>query len=142
MRRLSPRNIRHYRNAWSVVHTPKTRKVLQPQHVIIRRFHYAVALTTGCFQPLSISESDFTAPILEQACFFQFLYSARNTDPIRAEHLRERLLRNRYGVTVQPVVHKQQPARQALLGQMETITDGSLDNLPEHVEEEIEDRPA
>ena len=98
---------------------------LQSQQVIILSFHDAVALTSGRFQPRSISESDFAAAILEQACFSQFLYSSRNADAICAEHLRERLLRNRQGVQVQPVVRKQQPARQALLGQVETITDGS-----------------
>jgi hypothetical protein len=87
-----------------------------------------MALARVVFEALNINYRHSSAGDAQYPMVLERLERVRNRRPVRTEHQTKQFMRHRKRCAVRPIVHFQQPARQALLDSMHAVTYGCLRN--------------
>src|SRR5215470_11698638 len=91
--------------------------------------HDGVAFTGNLFERRAIEDVDQTATVTDESCALQQAGRDRHRGAAHAEHLPEKLLRQRDGIAVDAIVRLQQPAAKSGFQGMERIARDRLLDL-------------
>ena len=91
---------------------PRRRHLLRQDYPTEPAAHELVALACGCFEPRPVDLNQGSSVGSDRTRCAELANGMRHRRPPNAKKLRERLLRQRQDVPVNPIVDLQQPSRQ------------------------------